>query len=129
VPGVQGPGLAAAHVSEASRKGYRAEHALEDLEQARGLMVWRPRAGRARDCGDLAGLPLVQSVKDRGTMALGVWMTELESQVVHAGTQTGFVIHKRRGKGVQNWYVTTTVRLWLPVLDLCAAHLDGEPVR
>ena len=112
-----------------SRKGYQAERALEVLEQARGLQVWRPRAGRAADCGDLAGLPLVQQIKDHGTLQLGTWMSELESQVVHAGVPTGVVIHKRRGKGVQDWYVTTTVRLWLPVLDLCAKHLDGEAVR
>jgi hypothetical protein len=128
VPGLQAPGGPQVSTPE-SRKGYLAEHKLEELEKARGLMVWRPRAGRARDCGDLAGLPLVQSVKDRGTLALGAWVSELESQVVNSGCATGFVIHKRRGKPITDWYVTTSVRLWLPVLDLCAAHLDEEMVR
>lgn len=116
-------------VSAASRKGYSAEHALEALEQARGYQVWRPRAGRARDCGDLSGLPLVQSVKNHGRLDLATWVGELESQVAHAGAATGVVVHKRRGKPIESWYVTTTVRLWLPVLDLCVAHLDGEMVR
>jgi hypothetical protein len=113
-------------VSAASAKGYWAEHEIEKIEQARGYQVWRPRAGQPRDRGDLAGLPLVQQVKNRDRLELGVWMSELESQVVNAGAQTGVVIHPRRRRNIQDWYVTTTVRLWLPVLDLCARHLDGE---
>lgn len=116
-------------MSAASKKGYDAEHAMELLEQGRGHMVWRPRAGRPRDCGDLAGLPLVQSVKNRGAMELALWVGELESMVINAGVQTGVVIHKRRGKGPLDWYVTTNVRLWLPALDLMAAHLPEEMVR
>lgn len=116
-------------MSAASKKGYGAEHAMELLEQERGLMVWRPRAGAPRDRGDIGGLPLVQSVKNRGELKLSTWVGEMESMVVHAGVRTGVVIHKRRGKGPMDWYVTTNVRLWLPVLDILAANLNEDFVR
>lgn len=107
-------------MSANSAKGYRAERAMELIEQDRGHLVWRPRAGSQDDVGDLGGLPIVQSIKDRGKTELALWVDEMQAMVVRAGVSTGVVIHKRRNKPTLDWYVTTNVRLWLPVLDVIA---------
>lgn len=109
-------------MSTSSRKGYAGERPIEELLLAEGYNgVYRPRAGRARDCGDLGGLPVVISAKNHGRLALAEWVTDLESQVVHAGLRSGVVWHKKRGRGdPRDWYVTTTGRLFLPLLALAA---------
>jgi len=114
-------------MSRSSRLGYEGERPIEVLLQDRGLMVARPRAGRARDCGDLSGLPLVISVKNVKHQELASHVSDLESMVLNAGVSTGVVWHKRRGKSSPlDWYVTTSGRLFLPLMELAIAHLPGE---
>jgi hypothetical protein len=115
-------------VSFASAKGYRAEHAIETTLRDTHPGVYRPRTGRARDCGDLGGLPVVVSVKDHARLDLSSWCRDLEAMVAHAGLATGVVWHKRRGHASPlDWYVTTTGRLWLPQYQ-AYADLGGLPV-
>jgi hypothetical protein len=118
-------------VSANAKKGYSAEHAVEALLTDRGYSVYRPRAGRQRDTGDLAGLPTVISVKNHVTLHLAEWVGDLESMVVAANVGTGVLWHKRRGKGdPRDWYVTTSGRLFLPLLgEYCRARKFSEIVR
>lgn len=107
-----------------SRRGYAGEAPIEAMLKLNGRHgVYRPRAGRARDEGDLGGVPLVISAKNHGRMELSTWVNELESQCVNAGVSSGVVWHKRRGRGHPlDWYVTTSGRLFLPLLDLAYEH-------
>jgi hypothetical protein len=114
-------------VSTASRKGYDGERPIELLLQGMGLHVARPRAGRPQDHGDFTGLPLVISAKNHATARLGPWTSELEAMAVHAGVRSGVVWHKRKGKASPlDWYVTTTGRLFLPLLALACEQWDEE---
>lgn len=105
-------------MSYESKKGYRAEHHAELwVAEKMGVQVYRPRAGRVDDIGDLCGLPFVLSVKDHASMELSAWVHSLRSMVDASGLGTGFVLHKRRGYGdVGEWYLTTTPRMALPIL-------------
>jgi|SRR5262245_1583263 len=105
-------------MSYASKKGYRAEHDAELwVLQHIGVDVYRPRAGRTDDIGDLCGLPFVLSVKDHRDLELSAWVHGLRNMVQASGLDAGFVLHKRRGYGdVGEWYLTTTPRLALPIL-------------
>jgi hypothetical protein len=108
-------------MSTASRKGYSAEHAIELLLNERGLDATRPRAGRAQDCGDFGGVPMVISAKNWADLRLATWVTDLERLVLNADARSGVVWHKRKGRGdPRDWYVTTTGRLYLPLLDLAS---------
>jgi hypothetical protein len=106
-------------VSANSRKGYAGERPIELLLHEVGLIgADRPRAGRQRDCGDFGGVPLVISAKNHSKLDLAGWVNDLESQVVHAGAHSGVVWHKKRGRGdPRDWYVTTSGRLFLPILN------------
>lgn len=117
-------------VSRNSRLGYSAEHAVEMwLRAATGAYCFRPRAGGVSDTGDIHGLPLVISVKNHADLRLAEWVTDLErmlanTQKVWPAVASGVVIHKRRGRGnVDDWYVTTTGRLAMPLLK---CYVDGE---
>jgi hypothetical protein len=101
-----------------ARKGYQGERAVELLLRDQGFDVHRPRAGRPDDVGDLVGnLPCVVSIKNQVKLELGPWVSEMTAMVARTPHSTGVVIHKRRGKGQAiDWYVTTTVGLWLPQL-------------
>jgi hypothetical protein len=105
-------------MSYASKKGYRAEHHAELwVAEHIGVNVYRPRAGRPEDIGDLCGLPLVLSIKDHAKLELSAWVHGLRAMVDASGLTTGFVLHKRRGYGdVGEWYLTTTPRLALPII-------------
>jgi len=105
-------------MSYTSAKGYRAEHAVELVLNERTRTCYRPRAGCPDDIGDIAGLPLVVSVKNHATMRLGDWVSDLNRMVIAAHLNTGVVWHKRIGKGdPRDWYVTTTGRFFLPFFD------------
>lgn len=113
-------------MSSNSRKGYAGERPIELLLQEHGLPgADRPRAGRQRDCGDFGGVPLVISAKNHGRLDLAGWVSDLESQVVNAGANSGVVWHKKRGKSdPRDWYVTTSGRLFLPILGLLRLHWE-----
>lgn len=104
-------------MSYESRKGYRAEHAIEEYLADYGHHVERPRAGTPLDRGDLTGLPLVVSIKDHARLDLAGWVDDMTGMVNRSSFPTGVVWHKRRGKGYPaQWYVTTTGDLFLPML-------------
>ena len=106
-------------MTTAHRKGYAGERAVELLLRSEGLDVHRPRAGRPGDIGDLVGrdLPTVVSVKNHARLDLAGWVDEMSAMVGRTPFDTGVVIHKRRGKGqATDWYATTSVGLWLPLL-------------
>jgi hypothetical protein len=91
------------------RLGYEAEHVVETYLTSAGYEVLRPRAGAARDKGDIYGLPIVISVKNTATPRLSGWLLDLEGMIENKGVATGCVWHKRRGRGSPaQWYVTMT---------------------
>jgi hypothetical protein len=109
------------------RLGYDAEHAVEVMWGQRGRPVYRPRAGAAKDVGDLVGLPIVQSVKNWNHLALAEWIDDMETQMDNSGLYTGVVWHKRRGKASpMDWYVTTTGACAVTLLE---AYCDAVTIR
>lgn len=112
-------------MSASSRKGYAGERPLEVLLTERGRHVWRPRAGAPHDTGDLHGVPLVISAKNHARLDLAGWVSDVEAMAVAAGLRSGVVWHKKKGKGNPlDWYVTTSGRLFLPLLDLAYEHWE-----
>ncbi len=100
-------------MSRSHRKGYEAEHAIEGVLQSRypslAENILRPRAGAAKDKGDLHGLPVVISVKNYADLRLATWVDEMLPMCEHAAKQVGVVWHKRyRAGSPKEWYVTTT---------------------
>lgn len=99
-------------------KGYKAEAAVEALMRTLEPTCYRPRAGTHYDIGDIAGLPLVISVKDQVRLSLASWCDDLAKMVAASNLSTGIVWHKRSGRADPlNWYVTTTGRLWVPMYE------------
>lgn len=110
-------------MSANSRLGYTGE-----AETCRYLSqlapVWRPRTTSRTDTdtGDVAGLPLVVSVKNHARLDLAGWVDEVERMVTRSEWNVGVVVHKRRGHAYPGrWYLTTSMDLALPVL---AAYVD-----
>lgn len=106
-----------------SRKCQDSEHAVCMALEPYGTNVFRPRTTsiRDRDTGDIHGLPLVVSVKNQKEMALAGWVDEMARMVRRSPWDTGVVIHKRaRKSGVLDWYVSTSVELFLPLLSAYA---------
>lgn len=105
-------------------KGYRAEHAVEALLRNTFMVdIYRPRAGKQEDVGDICGLPVVISVKDHARLSLASWCDELKPMVARAGLVHGVVWHKRSGRADPlNWYVTMPGSLYLPVLAQVYQH-------
>ena len=105
-------------MSHETRKGYVAEAAVVAALAELGN-VYRPRttSHQATDTGDVAGLPMVFSVKNHLRMDLAAWVDEMIAMVGRSPHATGVVVHKRRGKGkAGDWYVTTSLDLLLPLL-------------
>jgi hypothetical protein len=114
-------------MSSNSKKGYMGERPIEVLLQDMGRRAARPRAGRARDCGDISGQPFVISAKNVKQMELGVHVNELESMVINAGVPSGVLWHKKKGKSSPlDWYVTMSGRLFVPWMELAFAHWEEE---
>jgi len=113
-------------MSYAHDKGYRAEAAVEALMRTLAPECYRPRAGTHNDIGDIAGVPLVISVKDHARLALAAWVDDLSAMVARRDScVTGVVWHKRSGRADPlNWYVTTTGRLWLPMYEAWCHERD-----
>jgi hypothetical protein len=104
-------------VSRNSRLGYDGEHAVEMYLASRGFPCYRPRAGTRRDAGDLAGLPMVISIKNRAALALAEWVEALPRMCEAAGLKHGVVWHKRRNRGSPaDWYVTMTGETFMALL-------------
>lgn len=111
-------------MSRNSKLGYDAEHAVEAWFRSHiSPDVYRPRAGTIYDTGDIRGLPFVVSVKNHADLRLADWVGDLAAMCQNAKLSTGVVIHKRRGRGsVDDWYVTTSGALALPLL---VSYVDG----
>lgn len=104
--------------SRSSRKGYDGERPVELLLQQIVPNVYRPRAGRHDDVGDIAGLPIVVSVKNHVTLKLAAWVDELGLMLSAADKATGVVWHKRVRKGSPlDWYVTMSGLQFMPFLN------------
>lgn len=117
-------------MSYASQKGYAAEHAVVQVLTAAGNHCYRPRttSHANADTGDVAGLPLIISIKNHARLDLATWTDELSTMVTRqAQWDAGVVIHKRKGKGQpRDWYVTTTVGLFLPLLAGFIDHIERD---
>lgn len=112
--------------SPSARKGYTAEHAIEELLTAQGYDgIYRPRAGARDDHGDIRGLPITISVKNRKVMDLAGWVDALRPMIKANRHFAGVVWHKRRGRASPlNWYVTMTGADFLDMLGPYLDHYD-----
>ena len=87
---------------------------------------YRPRAGQVNDVGDILGLPITVSVKNQVTLKLSAWVLGCERMARASGLEAGVVWHKRRGKSSPaDWYVTTSGKLFLPMLKAYVEVCDG----
>ena len=107
-------------------RGTRFESELADYLQSQGIRAKRlPRAG-AKDIGDVAFpilnaddsavLTVVLEAKNRRAMDLPTWIAESEDEAANYqakypadGDTVPVVVHKRRGKGVHQAYVTMSL--------------------
>lgn len=112
-------------MSAEHKKGYAGEKPVQDYLRQIAPDCYRPRAGSSQDIGDIVGLPLVVSVKNHANYGgrLSGWTSDLMGMVHHAGVETGVVWHKRTGRSQpEDWYVTTTGGLLLPMLKVYMEH-------
>lgn len=91
-------------------KGYEGERPIELLLAYEGYEVYRPRAGRPRDRGDIVGVDgVVISVKNHETSRLAGWLDAVQLMKANADKALGVVWHKRRRHAQPtSWYVTMT---------------------
>lgn len=94
------------------RRGDSHERNVRDYLLERGVTCERIPAGATQDRGDLwiPGGPVIQC-KNHQRMDLAGWMDETLEQMHNAGRAMGWVLHKRRGKGVERTYMTTELGL------------------
>ena len=110
-------------------KGYRGERTVRDFYLSSGLPCVRPRTTSRTDTdvGDVTGPPWVTSVKNHRRMDLAGWVDELGHMVRRAELGTGIVVHHRVGRArPDDWYVTTTLGLAVPLLWTYARY-GGRP--
>ena len=95
-------------MSRQRAKGTRAEtEVVAALHRAGFTEALRAPLWGAHDNGDIVGIPAVISVKNQKTMKLAEWVDDCQKMIENAGTDTGFVWHKRTGRGrAEDWYVT-----------------------
>lgn len=105
-------------MSKESRKGATFEKQVADyLRDRTGLDVDRRIKHGAKDTGDISGVFLggrrvVIECKNQQQMKLAAWTDEAKREAANDNAPYWFVIHKRKGKGVENMgetYVTTTL--------------------
>ncbi len=112
------------------RKGARAEVAVVRWLRAHGFpTIERRLAGSPDEYGDTTGVPgLTIEIKDQVTLDLAGWVAQLAAEMDAAGTDTGVVIHKRRGAtDVAAWYATLPVGLWVALVRE-AGYGDPPPI-
>jgi hypothetical protein len=117
-------------LSYATSKGYRAEAAVVVYLSRLLAPCWRPRTTSRTDTdtGDVAGLPLVVSVKDHRALRLAAWTDEMRAMVKRSPWRTGVVVHKRAGKGDPgDWYVTLPLDLFVPLLHAYVTSTTTTP--
>ena len=100
-------------------KGSSAERAVVKYLNENGYIYAERRlAGDSNDKGDIAGVNGVCfEVKNQQKMDLAGWIGELKVEMVNAKSQTGAVVHKRKGKtDVAEWYATMPFGLWVELI-------------
>jgi hypothetical protein len=105
-------------MSKQRQKGTQAEtEVVKALHRAGFSEALRAPLWGAHDRGDIVGIPAVISVKNQKTMKLAEWVDDCDQMIVNAGTDTGFVWHKRIGRGrAEDWYVTMKAEMMLELL-------------
>lgn len=96
-------------MSASKKKGTAAESDVVAYLRENGFPHAERRALHGTgDQGDIAGIPGVMiEVKNKATLALAEWMTEVARQARELGASIGVCWHKRRMKGSPaDWYVT-----------------------
>lgn len=105
-------------MSREARKGASFEKQVADyLKRKTGLDIDRRVKHGAKDTGDISGVFLggrrvVIECKNQQQMKLAAWTDEAKREAVNDNAGFYFVVHKRKGKGVENMgatYVTTTL--------------------
>jgi hypothetical protein len=72
----------------------------------------------AKDVGDVGGLDgVVLELKNCKAAALGEWMKEAEVEAHNADAPVYAVVHKRRGKGTDEAYVTVPLHVFAKLLE------------
>lgn len=112
--------------SSGSRKikaqGREAENKVVEYLDAHGLNSYRIRQHGINDQGDVgihSMLGVCLEVKDEAGFKLGPWVGEMEAEMIHAGSWTGAVVHKRRGTlDAGRWYTTLPFGLYVPLLQI-----------
>lgn len=97
------------------RKGAGHERDVIAWLRSRGRPhVERRIAGMADDRGDITGWPgVVCECKNAAKITLGVWVAQLEAEIVEADADTGVVIIKRKGTTDPGaYYAVTTLDRW-----------------
>lgn len=100
-------------------KGDQYERDVRDYLKGRGLTCERIPAGATADLGDLwlpPPGPVVQ-VKNHGRIDLATFTDGMLAQLERSGRGLGFVVMKRRGRGVEHSYLLTTLGLGWPMLN------------
>lgn len=100
-------------VNRAKAKGSAFERDVVAFLNAHGFPHAERRALRGiNDAGDIAGvIGWCLELKNHREMDLGTWATEAQKESIAARCHRWAVVHKRRGKGVRDAYVT--LPLWL----------------
>lgn len=70
------------------------------------------------DKGDVAGVAgWVLEAKNHREMDLATWIAEAQREAINAKTWRYAVVHKRRGKGIRDAYVTLPLWLFVSILS------------
>lgn len=108
-------------MSASKEKGTKAETAVVEYLRGQGFPHAERRALHGTgDQGDITGIPGVMlEVKNRASVDLAGWMTEVARQVVHVGATFGACWHKRRMKSSPaEWFVTMDGATFVQLLRL-----------
>ena len=102
---------------------YLCEHVDDRIDR-------RAKTG-AKDKGDIAGLRhmaqrVVIECKNTAKLSLGTWANETEVERGNDDANSGFIIHKRHGKGMaEDQWVTMTLSELVALLNGNRDHVDG----
>lgn len=88
---------------------YLREHGYPDAER-------RALHGK-HDRGDLIGVPWAVECKNHSRLDLAGWVAQARAEAVNAGAPVGVVVHKARGRGVADSYVTLTLADFVRLME------------
>ena len=113
-------------MSKEAQKGATFERLIADyLKNKTGFEIDRRVKHGAKDTGDISGVFLggrrvVIECKNHKSMQLSTWMDEAEKEAQNDNAPYWFVVHKRKGCGVEKLgktYVTMTLDQLANMLD------------